>query len=110
MSALQNLFMGPPAGNGAQPQRALVEIRAVMLQAIGPFVDPGVLALQRKLAFAHGFQDLWYLRGDVLAVIAVFQGETVAKAKMADITDMFKGYLPPGLVSRPSPLSEHMPL
>ena len=88
------------------PNRALAEIRSAMMHGLGTSSDASVLAVERKVAFAHGFQDLWYLRGDVLAAIARVQGEAVAKEKMAHISNMFKGHLPPGLVSRPSPLSE----
>jgi hypothetical protein len=79
---VQSLFTGPAVGD---PQKALAEIRSAMLQGLGQSSDKTIMAVQRKIAYAHGFQDLWYLRGDVLAAIALVQGEAVAKQEMAAI-------------------------
>jgi hypothetical protein len=40
-----------------------------------------------------------------MAVLAAMHGETIARKKMAFISGKFKGLLPRGLSSRPSPLS-----
>jgi hypothetical protein len=40
-----------------------------------------------------------------MAVLSAVHGETIAREKVDRITDQFKGLLPRGLSSRPSPLS-----
>jgi hypothetical protein len=50
-------------------------------------------------------EDLWYLRGDLMAVLAGMYGELAARQKLESITKMFEYMLVPGLRSRPSPLS-----
>ena len=59
-----------------------------------------------RVTYADSLQDLWYLRGDVMASISAENGESVARAKIAQISEMFKGNLPNGLGSRPSPLAD----
>ncbi len=48
---------------------------------------------------------LWYLRGDVMALLAGRFGETGARERLEPVTDMFRAMLPQGLRSRPSPLN-----
>jgi len=50
-------------------------------------------------------QALWYLRGDLMSVLAGRHGEAAARAKLTAINEMFEQLLPEGLRSRPSPLS-----
>lgn len=107
ITGMQSLFgKSTPSLRGKPLESALGEIRSAMLQNL---CESGVqehAAIQRKIAYAHGFQDLWYLRGDVMAAIAAANGEAAARQKILCISNMFKGYLPRGLVSRPSPLND----
>jgi len=103
MTTLQGLFGGASA---PEPEAVLTEIRQAMLQSLGESGATDTLVIQRKIKYALGFEELWYLRGDVMAIIAAVYGESVAKSKITDISNMFKGHLPKGLASRPSPLSE----
>lgn len=103
---MHSLFKGSANHAGAQPELMLGEIRRAMLNVVKESgADQGMVVL-RRVTYAHGFQDLWYLRGDVMSTIASTRGELVAREKIVQISNMFEGYLPPGLVSRPSPLSE----
>ena len=40
-----------------------------------------------------------------MSVLAALEGEAIARSKLDHISDMFKGLLPRGMSSRPSPLS-----
>jgi hypothetical protein len=106
MTGMHRLFKGSANPVGAQPELMLGQIRRTMLKVVKESgADQGMVVL-RRVTYAHGFQDLWYLRGDVLAAIASTKGEVEAREQITQISSMFEGYLPPGLVSRPSPLSE----
>ncbi|OYU43792.1 MAG: hypothetical protein CFE44_16445 [Burkholderiales bacterium PBB4] len=62
--------------------------------------------VQLRVSYANDIQDLWYIRGELMTILADLYGEAKAKAKILQISDMFKGLLPSGLSSRPSPLGE----
>ena len=81
------------------PQDRSIEI--VRTRPIPPLVGA---ALQRHMAYAKDVQTLWYLRADLMGVLASHGGETLARAKLDRITLQFKGLLPKGLIARSSPL------
>lgn len=81
-------------------------IRQAMLDAIGPSGASTFPVVQLRVSYANDIQDLWYLRGDLMATLANLYGETLARAKLTQISEMFKGLLPSGLSTRPSPLSD----
>lgn len=57
-----------------------------------------------KVFDASEIEQLWYLRADVMAVIAKERGEAAAKSELSLINERFRGVLPKGLMTRPSPL------
>lgn len=96
-------------GHSVQPSESrldlsLEDIRECMLELIeeaGPGKYPHVT---RRIRYAGDLQGLWYLRGDLMAVLASMHGEVAARERVQSITQMFRGLLPGGLASRPSPL------
>ncbi len=86
-------------------QDALEQIRAEMLASLGQVAAKTFPVVELRVTHANELQDLWYLRGDLMAAIAAIDGELVAREKLTQISDMFKGYLPKGLSTRPSPLA-----
>ena len=80
------------------------EIREAMLGVLGPSGQKSFPNVARRLRYANDIQALWYLRGDLMAALAALYSESVAREKIAGITDQFQGLLPGGLNSRPSPL------
>jgi hypothetical protein len=85
-------------------QEGTEDIRESMLAALGetgPKQFPNVI---RRIRYADDIQALWYLRGDLMASLAALYGEAVARQRIASITDQFRGLLPRGQMSRPSPL------
>lgn len=106
VTGMQNLFSGFDKTQALRTESALEDIREAMLEGLGVSGDVAVSKLERRVTHAADLQDLWYLRGDIMAAIAAADGEALARQKLNQISDMFKGLLPKALTSRPSPLGE----
>jgi len=83
---------------------ALEDIREAMLDLLGEDGARDHPQITRRIRYATELQALWYLRGDLLAVLAGTLGEATARARLQSITAMFRGVLPGSLNSRSSPL------
>ena len=81
------------------------DIRTSMLALIGDIEEQKFLHVGRRIRYASEVMGLWYLRGDLMALLASRHGEVQARANLKTITDMFEDMLPKGLRSRPSPLA-----
>jgi hypothetical protein len=105
--SVQTLFNGNASNDKVvQCKVAMQNIREAMLDSL---CQPGSLAdhtVELKVVHANDLQELWYLRGDLMAAMAAVDGEAVARRKLIQISDMFKGFLPKGLTSRPTPLGQ----
>ncbi|HZY18622.1 MAG TPA: hypothetical protein VFE82_09075 [Ramlibacter sp.] len=96
-------------GHSVQPtdsilDTSLEDIREKMLDLLGDFGPAKFPHVTRRIRYAGDLQGLWYLRGDLMAALAAMHGEAVARERIQAITKMFRGLLPGGLASRPSPL------
>jgi hypothetical protein len=80
------------------------DIREVMLSLLGDEGPKRFPHITRRIRYANDIQALWYLRGDLMGVLASMHGELEARQKVASVTHMFQGLLPGSLTSRPSPL------
>lgn len=80
-------------------------IRQLMLDSMGDGGWAEFAYLERRILFAPDAEDLWYLRSDLMHAVASIRGEAIASHRLQEISGMFKGLLPDGLGSRPSPLS-----
>lgn len=107
VTGLQRLFPGRDKANSSRAETALEDIREAMLDGLGVSSAVAATKLELRVTYAEDLQDLWYLRGDIMAAIAAVDGEALAREKLNEISDMFKGLLPRALTSRPSPLGEH---
>lgn len=63
-------------------------------------------ALARRIRYAANVESLWYARGELMAQLARSQGEVAAREKVEALSELFRGVLPRGLRSRPSPLED----
>jgi hypothetical protein len=81
------------------------DIRSAMLGLMTAGEDERFPHVVRRIRYAGDVQGLWYLRGDLMAVLASSHGEAAAREKLESLRDMFEDLLPRGLRSRPSPLS-----
>ena len=75
-----------------------------MLDAMGASGASGYPLVRLRLSYANEIQDLWYLREDLMSVIAAIEGESVARSKLTQISQMFRGLMPRGMSTRPSRL------
>jgi hypothetical protein len=96
-------------GNPAGPTDSILEtgiedIREAMIVLLGDVGCKQFAHATRRIRFANDVQGLWYLRGDLMAALAALHGESEARRKVQEITEMFHGLLPGSLSSRPSPL------
>lgn len=106
VTGLQSLFPGLDKTNSSRAEAALEDIREAMLDGLGVSSAVAASKLELRVTYAEDLQDLWYLRGDIMAAIAAVDGEALAREKLNQISAMFKGLLPRALTSRPSPLGE----
>ena len=106
-SSIYALFSAhaPAPPTETEPRIDIEDIRDAMLALISGIGDERLVHLTRRVRYANDVQALWFLRGDVMAVLASTYGESVALAKLESVSDMFHDMLPQGLRSRPSPLS-----
>ena len=82
----------------AAGQRRTEAIREAML-ALLPALDRHA-KLSRRLRHASDALALWYLRSELMEVLAVLHGEVAAASSLSRITREFKEVLPEGLASR----------
>ena len=83
----------------------LEDIRQTMLELTT--VDKGerALKLARRIRYAADVETLWFMRGELMALLARNRGEAAALEELDRLSAMFTDLLPSGLRSRPSPLS-----
>ena len=86
---------------------ALEHIREMMMTLATLDGSERGAALSRRIRYAMDLQALWFMRGELMQLLARTQGEAAARSKVTEVSSMFEDLLPPGLRSRPSPLSEH---
>jgi len=78
-------------------------IRAAMLASLEG-VSPRVAEpLARRAFFASDAERLWYLRPELMSVLATTHGEATACRKLSEISVLFREVLPPGLAQFSSP-------
>jgi len=106
ISGLQGLMGHRSHGRPSRLQASMRDIRNAMLECLAQNGVDAKSVIHMKIAYANDIQDLWYLRGDVMAVIAAHEGEVAAKKKLAQISERFSGLLPRALTARNSPLCD----
>lgn len=77
-------------------------IRQAMLDALADIPPhPRLAKVHSRVRFAPDIQALWYLRGDLMTLLAEAHGEAHATKSLALITMQFRGLLPAAQQSRP---------
>ena len=65
-------------------------IRDALLGLLPSFeAAPTVTTLRRRIRYANGCEALWYLRADMLGVLAMHSGEAAARQQLAAIDHLF---------------------
>lgn len=80
------------------------DIRMRMTEMLSSHDDDRAAVVRRRIRYADSVESLWFLRGELMAVLSRSRGEAVALEMIASVSDMFDDLLPEGLRSRPSPL------
>lgn len=105
-SSLISLFLEAPAD--PRIESGIEDIREAMLDALRDAPPSDELAVTvGRLRCAPHVRGLWYQRSDIMTLLAGHYGEALARERVAQITAMFQGLLPPGHSSRPSALNRH---
>ena len=82
--------------------------RRMMLALAQSIPGDQAARLALRIRCAATLQSLWFMRSDMMAVLAPMFGETEARHRLERISAPVREALPSGLRSRPSPLSrEH---
>ncbi len=103
ISSMQGL-LGFAAPDESRVTFRIEDIRQAMLDSLGDEGCASYPHIERRVLFAPDLQGLWYLRSDIMVAISSLQGESVASQRIRQITGMFEGLLPRGMVSRPGTL------
>jgi hypothetical protein len=109
-STISQSFFGWLSHSGAKTEVAesmrdrVEDIRLAMLDLMGDDGELNYPQLTRKIRYSGDAQALWYLRGELMAALSAMSSESDAREHIDIITRMFKGLVPAGLASRPSPL------
>jgi hypothetical protein len=90
-----------PEGTGV----GMEDIRGAMLSLAAVDNDERALAVTRRIRYAADLEALWYIRGELMGLLARSHGEAVAREMLEDLSVLFTDLLPRGLRSRPSPLN-----
>lgn len=104
-SSLMSLF-GEPVPD-LSPESRIKEIRQAMLDSlVGLSESHQLTRVWARVLYAPDIQALWYLRTEMMILLASLLGESAAKTQLLTITDMFIGLLPSAQKSRPSRLRQ----
>ena len=75
-------------------------LRDAMLDCIDARHAAGITPFAQlftRIRHSNSAEDLWYLRGDLMALLSSIHGEAQAREKVDALTPLFEGLLPPGL-------------
>lgn len=81
------------------------QIREAMLTLAADDAGDRGAGLARRIRYATDLQALWFMRGELMQLLARSHGEAAAREKVDELSTMFTNLLPSALRSRPSPLS-----
>lgn len=104
ISSMQGLLGRPPVDESQTTSFRIEDIRQAMLDSLGEEGCSSYPHIERRVLFAPDLQGLWYLRADIMVALSSLQGERAASLQIRQITGMFEGLLPKGMVSRPGAL------
>ena len=76
-------------------------IRAAMLEALAGTDAPAARVLMLRIHCAGDAVGLWYMRPEVMSMLASRHGEAAARRTLARLGIHFQGVLPEGLSRRP---------
>ena len=108
-NSIYAMFSVSTAASRTRPDdgSALENVREVMLTLAESEDSERGAALVRRIRYAMDLQALWFMRGELMALLARSHGEVAARRHVDELSAQFQNLLPSGLRSRPSPLSDN---
>ena len=104
LRSISGLLGNPPAPTHSVLEGGMEDVRDSMLASLGATGQKDFPQITRRIRYAGDIHALWYLRGDLMGALASMHGEAAARQKVNSITNQFRGLVPGGMTSRPSPL------
>ena len=104
-SSIYAMFSVSTSTTRAPDAATMDQVREAMLALTGD--DPGERSagLSRRIRYATDLQALWFMRGELMGMMARSYGEVAARERLDTLSSLFEDLLPSGLRSRPSPLN-----
>ena len=96
------LFGASTSPPDAAGRAGIDDIRELMLASIDAAGTDRASHVARRIRTAADIEALWFLRGDLMALLATTRGEFAALEALDTIGGAFEHLLPEGLRSRPS--------
>jgi len=104
-TSLMGMLSEPVAEVSAKSR--IAAIRQAMLDHLTDLAASSRLTKMRaRILYATDLQSLWYLRADIMTLLAEPLGESVATQRLEAITKLFDGLLPAAQKSRPNRLRQ----
>jgi hypothetical protein len=82
------------------PEAVTERIRHAMLSTLGEYFTEDMRPLVRQILQAWDVEGLWYLRPEIMRVIADSRGEALARECLVQMTALFQGHHPGATPSR----------
>ncbi len=99
-------LLGDPVPEVSAKTR-IVAIRQAMMDNLADLpTTPPLAKMRARILYAPDIQALWYLRADIMTLLAEKLGEAKATQRLAIITPLFDGLLPAAQKSRRSRLHQ----
>ena len=95
------------AGADAEAE-AMERFRGAMLGLIEGDPSDKAAMLNLRIRCAATLQSLWFMRSEMMALLAATHGEAQARHRLDRISETVRDVLPSGLRSRPSPLAREV--
>ena len=102
-TSLMGLLSEPTPEVSAKGRIAVVR-QAMLDQLADLAAGPQLTKMRTRILYAPDLQSLWYLRSDIMTLLAEALGESVATKRLAAISTQFDGLLPAAQMSRPNRL------
>lgn len=99
--------LGAPKTEPPDSVFSIEDIRRRMIELLDSEDDERAGIVRRRVRYADQVESLWFMRGELMAVLARSRGEAAALELVSSVSDMFDDLLPEGLRSRPSPLGRN---
>ncbi|MDE2605098.1 MAG: hypothetical protein KGL68_04160 [Burkholderiales bacterium] len=104
-SSIYALFSVSTSEQRVEDAATMDQIREAMLALAGDEPGDRAAGVVRRIRYATDLQSLWFMRGELMQLLARNEGEAAAREKVDELSSLFTDLLPSALRSRPSPLS-----